>query len=111
MRISCILALFKTYYINIIYFSPFSTHKPNLINIISLIFCAQLSTLHCKWLRLKTDLLSFIKEGTTKLTVKIVPAEDVYTVSFYNGANELIDRQMVQEGDDAEVPNPLHVEM
>ena len=48
---------------------------------------------------------------TTELTIKIVPAEDVYTVSFYNGANELIDRQMVQEGADAEAPNPLHVEM
>lgn len=49
--------------------------------------------------------------ATTKLTVKIVPAEDVYAVSFYNGNNELISRQMVQEGADAEVPNPLHVEM
>lgn len=48
---------------------------------------------------------------STELTIKIVPAEDIYTVNFYNGNNELISRQFIHEGDTAVAPSSINYSM
>ena len=41
---------------------------------------------------------------TTEITVKVVNSQSVFTVSFYNGNNELVSRQMVCAGQNAVAP-------
>lgn len=45
------------------------------------------------------------KGVSTKLNVKMVDVEEVHVVKFFNGLNELISMQFVEEGKDAVAPN------